>query len=145
MSLALELARVLPSERLLASGNSSATGKFALLEHVDHGLADEAGGADARRNRGTRFAGEPASARWSTCKRRQLPAPVMTGVIGAHVGVLRAMAQVVVHQHDGEHGFADRRGAQAHAGIVAAGGDDFDGVARDVDGAGPAPGCWRWA
>ena len=41
--------RACPTERLLASGSSSPTGKVALLEHADHGVADEAGGARATR------------------------------------------------------------------------------------------------
>ncbi len=50
-----------------------------------------------------------------------------------------AVAQVVVHQHERQHRLGDRRGAQAHAGIVPPGGDDLDRFARDVDG---APGTW---
>ena len=34
-----------------------------------------------------------------------------------------------------QHRLGDRRGAQAHAGIVAAGGDDLDRVAGQIDGA----------
>src|SRR5690606_14918978 len=50
----------------------------------------------------------------------------------AHVAALRAMAQRLVDQHQGQHGLADRSGAYAHAGVVAAGGDDVDHVAVHV-------------
>ena len=43
------------------------------------------------------------------------------------------MAQVVIHQHQREHRLGDRRGAQSDARIVAAGRDDLDAVAVDVD------------
>src|SRR3546814_6865098 len=38
----------------------------------------------------------------------------------AHVAALRAVAQGLVHQHQRQHRLADRRGADAHAGVVAA-------------------------
>ena len=41
----------LPSERLLASGNSSRHREVALLEHADHGVAHEAGGPEHRTRR----------------------------------------------------------------------------------------------
>ena len=43
------------------------------------------------------------------------------------------MAQGVIHQHQREHGFGYRCGAQADAGVVAAVGGDFHGLAVDVD------------
>ena len=60
---------------------------------------------------------------------------VISGVADSHVGVLRAVAQVMIHQHDRQHRLGDRRGAQADAGIVAAGGHHFDRIAVQVDGA----------
>ena len=58
-----------------------------------------------------------------------------------HIGALGPMAQSVIHQHTRQHRFRDRRGAQAHAGIVAASGlhcgrfaVDVDGTARYADG-----------
>lgn len=50
-----------------------------------------------------------------------------------YVGVLGAVAQGVIHQHQREHGLGYRRGAQADAGVVAAVGGDFHGLAVDVD------------
>src|ERR1700733_9067174 len=52
-----------------------------------------------------------------------------------HVRVLRAMAQVVVHEHDGEHRLGDRCGPKPHARIMPAGGHDLDRVSGAVDGA----------
>ncbi len=40
----------------------------------------------------------------------------------------------MVHQHDGQHGLGNRRGAHAHAGIVTTLGHHLDGIAVDVDG-----------
>src|SRR3546814_9640553 len=50
----------------------------------------------------------------------------------AHVAALRAVAQGLVHQHQRQHRLADRRGADAHAGVVAAGGDDLHRLAVHV-------------
>src|SRR5690554_8079028 len=47
----------------------------------------------------------------------------------AHVATLGAVAKRLVHEHQRQHRLADRRGADADAGIVAAGGDDVDHVA----------------
>ncbi len=44
------------------------------------------------------------------------------------------MPQGMVHQHEGQQRFGDGRGADAHAGVVAALGDDFGALAVDVDG-----------
>jgi hypothetical protein len=52
----------------------------------------------------------------------------------AHVHVLRAVAQVVIHEHDRQHRFRDRRGAQPDARVVPPGGDDLHRVAGRVDG-----------
>ena len=49
------------------------------------------------------------------------------------VGVLRAMAQRVVHQHERQHRLGDRRRADADAGIVAAVRVDDHRIARLVD------------
>src|SRR5690606_31962079 len=51
----------------------------------------------------------------------------------ADVTALGAMAQGLVHQHQRDHGLADRHGADADAGVVAAGGDHFDRPAIGVD------------
>ena len=40
----------------------------------------------------------------------------------------------MIHHHQRQHGLGDRGGADAHAGVVPALGDDFGGVALDVDG-----------
>lgn len=56
------------------------------------------------------------------------------GRIHAHAGILCAVAQGVVNQYQSEHGFGNRRGAQADARVVAAVGGQFDGIAFDVDG-----------
>jgi hypothetical protein len=50
-----------------------------------------------------------------------------------HIGALGAVAQRVLHHHQRQHGLGDRRGADAHAGVVAALGDHFGGTALDVD------------
>src|SRR5579864_4998621 len=44
------------------------------------------------------------------------------------------MSQVVVHQHDGEHGFSNWHGPQPHAWIVAASCGDVDWLAFKIDG-----------
>ena len=49
--------------------------------------------------------------------------------IHLHIGILRAVAQQVVHQRDGHHRLGDRRGTDAHARVVAALGEDDHRVA----------------
>ena len=44
------------------------------------------------------------------------------------------MAQGVIHEHAGEHGFGDRGGADAHAGVVPAGGLDGHRLTLGIDG-----------
>ena len=53
---------------------------------------------------------------------------------------LRAVAQQMIGEHAGHHRLADRHGADADAGIVAAVGLDLDLVAVDIDGAASASG-----
>src|SRR5574337_2199655 len=53
----------------------------------------------------------------------------------AHVLILGAVAQCVVHEHQGQHGLGDRGGADAHAGVMAAMGIDDHRIAGLVDGA----------
>ena len=51
------------------------------------------------------------------------------------------MAQVVIHEHDREHRLRDRRGAQPHTRIVAAGGHDLaPALPVDIDAC--RPGTW---
>jgi hypothetical protein len=57
--------------------------------------------------------------------------PGIRGCIDADVAALRAVAQRVIHEHERDHRFGDRRGADADAGIVAAFGDDFGRRLRD--------------
>ena len=44
------------------------------------------------------------------------------------------MAQRLIHQDQGHHRLADRGGAQADAGVVAAGGDDVYFATLDIHG-----------
>src|SRR3569623_317650 len=54
---------------------------------------------------------------------------------GMHVEILGAMTQAMIHQHQGQHGLGDGRGADADAGIVAAGGDHLDRLALHIHAA----------
>jgi hypothetical protein len=62
----------------------------------------------------------------------------------AHVAALGAVAQRLVHQHQRQHGLGNGRGADAHAGVVAAGGDHFDRLPLTSTLA-PAGAGWRSA
>ena len=68
------------------------------------------------------------------CSRSRRRAPAPRGAASRrHVGVLRAMAQRVVDQHQREHRLGDRRRANADARIVAAVRVDDHRLAVDVD------------
>ena len=56
-----------------------------------------------------------------------------------------AMTQIVIGEHAGHHGLADRHRADADAGVVAALGDDLGLVAVAVDGLAAASGSTRSA
>src|SRR3954462_4127960 len=105
---------VLPLERSLASAKTSRTGNcrssstFSIISPTRPVAPSTATLHSLRAGSGIGCA--PHNVR---CARRD-------------VRVLSAMAQVVIHKHDGQHGFGNRRRAQPHAGIVAAGGDNLD-------------------
>ena len=52
-----------------------------------------------------------------------------------HIGILRAVTQEMIHQHNREHGLGNRCGAYADAGIVSPLGADIDRLAIDIDAA----------
>jgi hypothetical protein len=65
------------------------------------------------------------------------PALIKEAEVAAHIGALGAVAQRMVHHHQRQHGLGDRRGADAHAGVVAALGDHLGGrPARSIDSRG---------
>src|SRR5215207_6533919 len=101
---------VLPSERLLARGNSSVTG-------------------NSRSSRTLIIVSptSPVAPTTATLK----PSPSCIGLYD--ICVLRPVAQVMIQDHDCEHRFDYWRGAQRDARIMAAGGDDFHRVTRNVD------------
>src|SRR5690606_2428359 len=55
--------------------------------------------------------------------------------IDAHVTVLSAMAQQMIHQHQGHHGFSDGRCPNPDTRVMAPLGDYVDRVAVDINGA----------
>lgn len=55
------------------------------------------------------------------------------GGVDLHIATLSPVAQRVVHQDQGQHGLGDRRGTNAHTGVVTTKGLDLGGVAICVD------------
>src|SRR5690606_36644516 len=55
--------------------------------------------------------------------------------IDAHITVLGPMAQQMIHQHQGHHGFSDGRCPNADTWVMAPLGDHVDRVAMDINGA----------
>ena len=87
----------------------------------------------AARAAGHASSGSGSSIRGAAPGSAAAPAPALRGDPRRrrdHVGVLRAVAQRVVHQHDREHRFGDRRRADADARVVPAVRVDDDRTAR---------------
>src|SRR5690348_757782 len=103
----------------------------ALLEHIDHHLADEPGRTDDRN-------GELPVHRavlHSGCCPRSAARRRDVGSRRFHVRVLRAVTQIMVHEHDRQHGLGNRRSAQTDARIVPTRRHDLNRAPRQVDGA----------
>src|SRR5215470_15032233 len=120
-----------PRERLLASGKSCATGKARSSSTlIIISPTKPVAPTTATANCLSIELHSSAKAPLRSGRRRG-----DIGSCGFHICVLRAVAQIVVHEHDGEHGLGDRRGAQADTRVVPPGGHDLHGVAGKIDGA----------
>ena len=108
---------VLPIERSLASACTLPTGNFRCAQNLQHGFADDAGGADD---------GDIKFLLMFVVRLR----PSYAGGVRINVGVLRAIAQVVIHEYQRNHRLGDRCCPQSDTGIVATFGDNLGFLAR---------------
>src|SRR5690606_38467528 len=99
-------------------------------------ITSEAGNRRAARIDSIASPTAPVAPTTATLKRRSAIGRALSGRDArrhfAHIAALRAVAQRLVHQLQCHHRLADGGRADAHAGIVAAGGHDLHGVAIKV-------------